>query len=786
MAIAKVILNDVTQMDVTQKTVTAGSMLSGTTALKNDGTSITGTIATKTATDITASGATVTVPAGYYASQTTKSVAAGSVTPAATISATGATISTATNNLTLSKTVSNTPAVSAGYVSAGTAGDSSVSLTAAVTIKGAATITPMDYAQTIPANTYLTGAQTIAAMPAGTAGTPIATKGTVSNNSVSVTPSVTNTAGYIQTQTKTGTAVTVTASELVSGSQTITENGTVDVTNLAQVVVDVASASGGHMVTIAGSGHSSRCYVQLNGAGQAYYLSGSTIPFSHSAGDELYIYCTGSLGGGTITVNGVQVANSPYDPVSYTLALPFADVTVNLSYGRTSQVDVTFTVPTIEITENGVHDVSEYGLANVAVGGSTTAEKKQVNFIDYDGTIVHSYTGEEANALTALPSNPYHTGLTAQGWNWTLAEIKAYLTAIPGAPIWVGQMYVTTSGDTEIDAHFADSARLSPYLNICVNGTVTIDWGDSTTPDTVTGTSLTTRRTPGHTYASTGDFTIMIHVASGSFQFYASSATYTLLSKNSTASENRVYASCVQAIRFGTGVTSLGGFAFAYCGNLKSITMPITLSSVGSYAIEYCYSLKSLILPRGLTASNYNSLLYSCVALDTVSLPGNMTSLGTASTFGLCYSLKNVTVPRSLTSLPSSTFSTCHNIESIILPDSIASLESSVFTTCSSLKSIKIPDSVTSIGDTAFQNCNGLASLTIPSGVTSIGNSAFASCYGIAEYHIKPTTPPTLGTTAFKNIASDCVIYVPRGALTDYQTATNWATYASYMQEEPA
>lgn len=43
MAIAKVILNGVTQMDVTQKTVTSASMLSGTTALKNDGTDIVGT-----------------------------------------------------------------------------------------------------------------------------------------------------------------------------------------------------------------------------------------------------------------------------------------------------------------------------------------------------------------------------------------------------------------------------------------------------------------------------------------------------------------------------------------------------------------------------------------------------------------------------------------------------------------------------------------------------------------------------------------------------------------------
>lgn len=79
---------------------------------------------------------------------------------------------------------------------------------------------------------------TVNAIPTGSAGTPTATKGTVSNHSVSVTPSVTNTTGYITGGTKTGTSVSVSASELVSGSQTVAGNGTYDVTNLSQLIVD--------------------------------------------------------------------------------------------------------------------------------------------------------------------------------------------------------------------------------------------------------------------------------------------------------------------------------------------------------------------------------------------------------------------------------------------------------------------------------------------------------------------------------------------------------------------
>lgn len=114
-------------------------------------------------------------------------------------------------------------AISSTYVGSGITRRSSTDLTAS-----GATVT-------VPSGYY--SAQASKAVASGTAGTPTATKGTVSNHSVSVTPSVTNTTGYITGGTKSGTAVSVSASELVSGSETKTANGTYDVTNLASLVV---------------------------------------------------------------------------------------------------------------------------------------------------------------------------------------------------------------------------------------------------------------------------------------------------------------------------------------------------------------------------------------------------------------------------------------------------------------------------------------------------------------------------------------------------------------------
>ena len=92
----------------------------------------------------------------------------------------------------------------------------------------------------VPAGLYSSAASKSVA--SGTAGTPTASKGVVSNNSVTVTPSVANTTGYITGGTKTGTGVTVSASELVSGNKALTPNETaqtgINVTNFATVSVD--------------------------------------------------------------------------------------------------------------------------------------------------------------------------------------------------------------------------------------------------------------------------------------------------------------------------------------------------------------------------------------------------------------------------------------------------------------------------------------------------------------------------------------------------------------------
>ena len=207
-------------------------------------------IARNDSTDLSASGATVTAPAGYYEEAATKSVASGSAkTPATSITANPSISVDANGLITAAASASKnvTPTVTAGYVSAGTAGTVTVSgsNTSQLSTQAGTTITPTTSEQTaVAAGKYTTGAVKVAAMPSGTAGTPTASKGAVSGHAVTVTPSVTNTTGYITGGTKTGTGVSVSASELVSGTKSITANGTgIDVTNYAAVDVSVSGGA---------------------------------------------------------------------------------------------------------------------------------------------------------------------------------------------------------------------------------------------------------------------------------------------------------------------------------------------------------------------------------------------------------------------------------------------------------------------------------------------------------------------------------------------------------------
>ncbi len=75
--------------------------------------------------------------------------------------------------------------------------------------------------------------------------------------------------------------------------------------------------------------------------------------------------------------------------------------------------------------------------------------------------------------------------------------------------------------------------------------------------------------------------------------------------------------------------------------------------------------------------------------------------------------------------------------------------------------------------------------ITIPASLATISANMFAGDNQKLVYHFKATTVPTLANVnAFNGYHTQMVIYVPTAKLSDYQTASNWSTYASYMVGE--
>lgn len=380
-----------------------------------------------------------------------------------------------------------------------------------------------------------------------------------------------------------------------------------------------------------------------------------------------------------------------------------------------------------------------------------------VEFIDYDGTVVLSYKAAAFANVTKLPDNPSHDGLTAQGWNWSLSDAKTYVASY--GKLIVGQMYITDDGKTRIYIRLEDG-RLSPMLGVCPNGTVTVDWGDGSATTKLTGTSVSTVKwTSAHTYAAAGEYVIALTV-SGSFGFYGASSNLTgtaLMRYSSAADEkNYVYRSSIRRVEIGNGVTSIGTAAFGYSYNLANITIPSSVTSIGQYAFQHCYSLASVTIPSSVTSIDQYG-------------------------FFVCYGIKIVAFPRSITRLTNNAFKACYSLANVTIPSRLSIPGSNAFETCYSLTNVTIPSSVTNLQKYVFNGCYSLASVTIPSSVTTINNYAFQYCYGLSRIIFKRTSPATVsGGLAWNSVPTDCKIYVPSSALSAYKSATNYPDPTKY------
>lgn len=472
---------------------------------------------------------------------------------------------------------------------------------------------------------------------------------------------------------------------------------------------------------------------------------------------------------------------------------------------------------TINITQNGIHDVTNYASADVNIAGS--GGEKTVFFYDYDGTELYSYTKDAFLALTSMPNNPTHAGLVSQGWNWTLSDAKTFVTNYDELDI--GQTYTTSSALSEFDIELTPTTGLTVTFNM--NGTK--DWGDGTT-DT----------TNSHTYSDVGKYTISCDGTSlgngALFNQSSSNINYFLINAriiNVTSIPNSLlnycysletvilptgatyYTGCIQnckslkaliipsgaqsfdtalsdsysleTVVFPKSVITVGGYTFQNCFNLKKLVIPSAIS-IGSYFAYKCYGLKRLIMSDAVNTIGTNAFC-NCYSLEYVRMSNAITTIGDYA-FSRCYSLKNLIIPDTTTTINVDAFESCSSLETVQLGSAIKTIQDSAFVNNYSLKSINLPNTITTLNSMAFQSNYSLEEIVMPNKLTSISSKLFFDNFKMKLYDFTNFTsvPSLSNTNVFRGIKGICKIVVPDDLYATWITATNWSTFANYIIKE--
>lgn len=360
--------------------------------------------------------------------------------------------------------------------------------------------------------------------------------------------------------------------------------------------------------------------------------------------------------------------------------------------------------------------------------------KSDVNFYDYDGTIVASYTKEEFLTLTDLPENPTHRGLISEGWNWDLNNAQTYVALYD--KLNIGQMYITDDGTTRIYIELTEE-YLSPYIsvNTSYQNKIKIDWGDGNiTQQTMTYYSSSIN----HQYASPGSYVITIYPNPDDNEVYltgndkgGSQILWANVADNSTGLNlNMPYRNAIKKIEIGEKFRLYNSYVFENLGGLEAITIP-SYMSFDDISLNKCYSLKHItITPK----STYNKF-----SIDD------------------CITLKSISFPQNTGSISNSAFMHTRLLHEVngIMPNDISYL---------------------------FNLAYGLHYYIVPETVTVVGTRSFYECYNLKYIDFtRLKNVPTKTGDSFYNTPSDMVILVPYTLFVEWKSATNWSNFTTQM-----
>ena len=137
------------------------------------------------------------------------------------------------------------------------------------------------------------------------------------------------------------------------------------------------------------------------------------------------------------------------------------------------------------------------------------------------------------------------------------------------------------------------------------------------------------------------------------------------------------YSDQITSVTIGSGITTIGNYAFANCSKLESICIGDDVTSIGSYAFR------------------------RCKVLTSVKIPEKVSTIG-ASAFYYCSALAEVNIPEGVSIIASNTFSGCSALKTVIIPESVATISNNAFSYCTSLAKVIIEGRTVTFGSVVF------------------------------------------------------------------------------------
>lgn len=192
-------------------------------------------------------------------------------------------------------------------------------------------------------------------------------------------------------------------------------------------------------------------------------------------------------------------------------------------------------------------------------------------------------------------------------------------------------------------------------------------------------------------------------------------------------------------------IREIGEFAFAYCKDLFTLTVPANVE-IAENAFYRNEAIEEVALPEGLTVIRENTF-WGCINLKTVEIPGSVTEIG-AFAFNCCQAMETLTFPKSLVTLGEGAFQGCLALREVTVPSAIGIIPARAFDACIRLERVKIQEGITQIAPYAFYDCEMLQAVTLPESLTRIDQYAFYRC-AILENITVPAAVNRLGDEVF-------------------------------------